>query len=73
MPSGIVYIMASKRNGTRYTGVTSDTRLVWHQERPLYLDAIQRETGIKRWNRAWKIALIEKHNPEWHELFETLF
>ena len=95
MPSGFVYILASKRNGTLYTGVTSRlierivmhregrgskfvmkynvTRLVWYEEHPLYVDAIQRETNIKRWNRAWKIAMIEKINPEWKDLFETLF
>ena len=27
---------------------------------------------IKEWNRAWKIALIEKSNPEWHDLYEEL-
>jgi putative endonuclease len=34
--------------------------------------AIQRETSIKRWKRDWKIALIEKMNPEWKELDYTL-
>ena len=90
MPSGFVYILASKRNGTLYTGITSDlaervlahregrgsafvnkygvTRLVWYQEYPLYADAIQRETSLKRWKRAWKLALIEKANPDWNDL-----
>jgi putative endonuclease len=27
--------------------------------------AIQRETSLKRWNRKWKLDLIEKNNPEW--------
>jgi putative endonuclease len=31
--------------------------------------AIQREKRIKKWNRAWKIALIEKHNPRWMDLY----
>ena len=92
MPSGFVYILASKRNGTLYTGVTGDLpgrviahrdgrgsafckkygvhRLVWYEEHPLYLSAVQRETSIKRWKRAWKIALIEKVNPEWKDLLE---
>lgn len=39
------------------------TRLVYFEEYPLYADAIRRETNLKRWKRAWKIALIEKHNP----------
>jgi putative endonuclease len=46
------------------------TRLVYFEEFPLYADAIQRETSIKRWNRAWKVALIESVNPEWRELTE---
>jgi putative endonuclease len=92
MPSGFVYILASKRNGTLYLGVTSDvskrvwehkegrgsafvkkygvTRLVWFEEHPLYAAAIQRETSLKRWKRAWKIALIEKMNPDWEDLME---
>src|SRR6266853_3223040 len=92
MPSGFVYILASKRNATLYLGVTSDiskrvglhregrgsafvkkygvARLVWDEEHPLYAAAIQRETSLKRWKRAWKIALIEKMNPEWNDLLE---
>jgi len=92
MPSGFVYILASKRNGTLYAGVTSDvpgrmcahregrgsefvrkynvTRLVWFEEHLLYVNAIQRETNIKGWNRSWKLALIEKTNPHWDDLLE---
>jgi putative endonuclease len=44
------------------------TRLVYFEEYPLYADAIRRETSLKRWKRAWKIALIEKHNPDWDEI-----
>ncbi|HTT98090.1 MAG TPA: GIY-YIG nuclease family protein [Rhizomicrobium sp.] len=94
MKGGYVYIMASKRNGTLYTGICGDlytripmhragrgsefckkynvTRLVWYEHHSLYVAAIQRETSIKRWNRAWKLALIEKVNPDWDDLFETL-
>jgi putative endonuclease len=93
MPSGFVYILASKRNGTLYIGVTSKllermeqhirgagsafvkkygvTRLVWFEEHPLYANAIRRETSLKRWRRAWKIALIEKTNPKWDDLLES--
>jgi len=35
-------------------------------------DAIHREKRIKAWNRAWKIALIEKDNPDWDDLYERL-
>lgn len=47
------------------------TRLVYFEEYPLYTDAIRRETNLKRWNRSWKIALIEKANPEWTDLIQT--
>ena len=35
-------------------------------------DAIQREKTLKDWQRAWKIALIEKDNPDWRDLYEEL-
>ena len=36
-------------------------------------DAIQREKNIKHWPRAWKVRLIHGFNPEWKDLYETLF
>ncbi len=33
--------------------------------------AIAREKKLKKWNRAWKIALIEKTNPEWKDLYDN--
>jgi putative endonuclease len=47
------------------------TRLVYFEEYLLYADAIRRETNLKRWKRAWKIALIEKHNPRWSDLLKN--
>jgi putative endonuclease len=35
-------------------------------------DAIAREKRLKKWNRDWKIALIEKDNPDWDDLFLRL-
>ena len=89
-----VYIMASGRNGTLYTGVTTDlarrtyehregqlegfTRkyavkmLVWFEIHESVTSAIAREKAIKRWRRAWKLALIEADNPQWRDLYETL-
>ncbi len=89
--SGIVYILASQKNGTLYIGVTSDMarrieehksgtvpgftekygvhRLIWYEDHFDMRDAIKREKALKGWNRQWKIDLIEKTNPEWHELF----
>jgi putative endonuclease len=87
-----VYILASKRNGTLYTGVTSNLLarmyqhregtvrgfarkygvqlLVWFEQHPTMDSAITREKRIKKWNRAWKLELIESTNPDWHDLAE---
>jgi putative endonuclease len=35
-------------------------------------EAIFREKCIKKWNRAWKLKLIEEHNPVWRDLYEDL-
>ena len=48
-------------------------RLVWYEERPTMLEAIRREKSIKRWRRAWKLALIEAENPDWRDLSEGWF
>ena len=89
-----VYLLASKRNGTLYTGVTSDlpgriykhrngllpafTRaygvklLVWYEAHATMESAIIREKRIKKWNRAWKLQLIEASTPDWRDLAEDL-
>lgn len=86
-----VYIMASKRDGMLYVGVTSDLigrvythkndladgftnkyhihNLVYFEVTEDINSAIAREKQLKKWNRAWKIALIEKNNPEWLDLY----
>jgi len=35
-------------------------------------NAIRREKRLKKWNRAWKIRLIEEHNPNWDDLYPTI-
>ena len=35
-------------------------------------NAIKREKRLKRWNRAWKIGLIEAHNPNWDDLYLSI-
>jgi putative endonuclease len=40
-------------------------RLVWFERHDSIVEAIQRETSIKRWRREWKINLIERDNPHW--------
>ena len=47
-------------------------RLVWFDSTDSVEAAIAREKQIKRWNRAWKIELIEKTNSQWNDLFVTL-
>ena len=34
--------------------------------------AFRRERAMKKWRRAWKLMLIERFNPGWADLFETL-
>ena len=94
MKLAYVYILASKKNGTLYVGVTSNLvkrihehktnvvegftqkykvhDLVYFEETQDVISAITREKQIKKWNRKWKLALIEKENPEWQDLYESL-
>jgi len=47
-------------------------RLVYAEQAPTIEEAIAREKALKKWNRAWKIELIEQANPDWDDLFETI-
>ena len=47
-------------------------RLVWYEVHESMESAIQRERAIKKWNRAWKIELIEKNNPTWRDLYDEI-
>jgi putative endonuclease len=46
--------------------------LVWYEFHDDILTAIAREKRLKRWNRAWKIKLIEKENSGWNDLYDRL-
>ncbi|MFI9653571.1 GIY-YIG nuclease family protein [Guyparkeria sp. GHLCS8-2] len=94
MKQPCVYLLASRRHGTLYIGVTSDlvqrawqhrndlvagfTRrygihtLVWYEMHPTMEGAIAREKAIKKWQRAWKVELIEGFNPDWQDLYESI-
>ena len=48
------------------------TRLVYAEEAPTIMEAIAREKAMKKWNRTWKIELIERANPDWLDLLETI-
>ena len=52
-------------------GFTKDygvKRLVWFEQHATMEHAIAREKRIKKWNRAWKVRLIEDANPDWRDL-----
>ena len=89
-----VYILASRRNGTLYVGMTDNLprrvwehqqgaipgftkkygikTFVWYEPHETRETAFQRERQIKKWNRAWKIQLIERMNPNWRDLANDL-
>ena len=89
-----VYMLASKKHGTLYVGVTNDLvrrvhqhkndlvegftkkygvhQLVYYKGTEDPQSAILEEKRIKKWNRKWKIRLIEEQNPEWKDLYEKL-
>ena len=89
-----VYIMASRRNGTLYIGLTSNLvrrvwehknnfvdgfskrynihMLVWYEVHQNLYTAASREKVIKKWNRQWKLELIEHTNPDWQDLYELI-
>jgi len=46
--------------------------LVYFEQHATMPDAILREKQMKKWNRAWKIALIEKDNPTWRDLWPEI-
>lgn len=86
-----IYILANKRNGTYYIGVTSNLikrvykhkknlvdgftkkynihKLAYYEITNDIESAIRREKQLKKWNRKWKINLIENSNPEWIDLY----
>lgn len=49
------------------------TRLVWYEAHEDLDGARLRERQMKKWKRAWKIELIERDNPQWTDLYGTLF
>ena len=91
----VVYILASKKNGTFYVGMTSNLpKRIWEHKHKVvkgftekysiqhlvYYEmhgdaeqAVRRESRLKEWQRQWKIDLIEENNPEWNDLYGTLF
>ena len=54
---------------TRKYGVK---QLVWFESTEYVVGAIEREKQLKNWKREWKIALIEKSNPTWADLYPSI-
>ena len=48
-------------------------RLVWYEAHDSMEGAIIREKMLKKWNRAWKIEMIEKGNPTWKDLYDEIW
>ena len=58
--------------GSRFCARYGLTRLVYAEQAPTIEEAIAREKAMKKWSRSWKTELIERANPEWEDLFETI-
>jgi putative endonuclease len=58
--------------GSQFCNRYNLKRLVYAEQAPTIDEAIAREKAMKKWNRAWKIELIEQVNPEWDDLFEMI-
>jgi len=87
-------MLANRRNGTLYVGVTTDVvkrvwkhkndlvdsftnrygvhQLVWFELHDRLETALAREKALKAWRRAWKVTLIERTNPTWHDLYPEI-
>ena len=52
-----------------FTKEYSVHKLVWYEQHESAESAIRREKRIKKWNREWKIRLIEEANPYWNDLY----
>ena len=47
-------------------------QLFWYEVYETRAAAVLRERQIKKWNRSWKLELIEKMNPAWRDLADDL-
>ena len=82
-PKGVLYIGVTSNPVQRIGQHKNDVvegftkryrihRLVWYEVHETMESAISREKALKKWNRAWKIELIEKDNPLWLDLYDRL-
>ena len=48
------------------------TNLVWYELHGTMDTAILREKQLKKWNREWKLRLMQEFNPEWRDLWDDI-
>ncbi|MBS0531957.1 MAG: GIY-YIG nuclease family protein [Proteobacteria bacterium] len=46
--------------------------LVWYEIHESRVEALTRERQLKKWNRDWKLRLIESGNPQWRDLWADI-
>ena len=61
-----------KENKNSFTAKYNIDKLVYYEEYQYINDAIVREKQMKKWNRKWKIELVEKENPAWRDFFTDM-
>ena len=68
--SNLLQRIAQHRENTfgGFSGKYGTKTLVWFESHQTMEHAILREKRIKKWNRGWKLRLIEEHNPDWRDL-----
>ena len=72
--SDLVKRISEHRNGAvaGFTKSYAVHRIVYFEQHATMETAITREKQLKKWNRAWKIRLIEESNPQWRDLYEDI-
>ena len=72
--SDLVRRIWEHKNGSTegFTKKYSVHTLVWYEQHETMESAISREKAIKKWERAWKLELIEKSNPQWEDLYPEI-
>ncbi len=83
-PNGVLYIGLTNELERRlgehknkilkgFTYKYNVDKLVYFEEFDTYDEAFARERRLKKWNRDWKVQLIEKENPKWTDLSAEWF
>ena len=64
--------MAREKLADGFTKKYDVSKLVYYETHSDVEAAIVREKQMKKWNRAWKIRLIEEDNPNWDDLYNRI-